>query len=137
MNNAQRMRKWRASLSPAKQAIIRTQNKAHAKKRYQENPIWARNRLMKQFHKITWGEFLIRVDSQNGRCAICGVMLEVESKKCVANKACMDHNHGTGENRGVLCHLCNRALGMFHESIEVLMAAIAYIERWKQPRKST
>ena len=40
----------------------------------------------------------------------------------------IDHNHVTGEFRGVLCKQCNRALGMFHDSEKVLQNALEYLK---------
>lgn len=38
-----------------------------------------------------------------------------------------DHDHETGEFRGVLCGPCNRALGLFGDSEEALARAIRYL----------
>jgi hypothetical protein len=40
----------------------------------------------------------------------------------------IDHNHDTGEFRGVLCRQCNRALGMFKDSSTILRNAVEYLE---------
>ena len=39
----------------------------------------------------------------------------------------MDHDHKTGKYRGYICHTCNRGLGMFQDSIEILNNAIEYL----------
>jgi hypothetical protein len=59
--------------------------------------------------------------AQKGVCAICGKY--PPKKKCL----CVDHNHKTGKVRGLLCNLCNAALGGFKDNIELLTAAIAYL----------
>ena len=41
----------------------------------------------------------------------------------------IDHNHATGEVRGVLCTQHNVGLGMMGESIEYLQSAIKYLEK--------
>jgi hypothetical protein len=59
-----------------------------------------------------------------GRCEICGMMLELDSKDTH-----IDHSHVTGEVRGVLCRGCNHGLGHFQDSPERLFSAITYLRR--------
>lgn len=51
-------------------------------------------------------------------CEICGTE---------EGKLCYDHNHNTGEFRGVLCVNCNTALGGFKDSPELLSRATSYL----------
>lgn len=39
----------------------------------------------------------------------------------------VDHCHETGQVRGLLCNLCNQALGLFKDSPELLARATAYL----------
>ncbi len=57
-----------------------------------------------------------------GRCTICGVP-EAELNK----NLCMDHSHTTGEFRGWLCCNCNRGLGNFKDSEDILINALHYL----------
>ena len=54
-------------------------------------------------------------------CALCGRPFSTPLRKCV------DHDHKTGAIRGILCNLCNRALGQFGDSVECLQKAIDYL----------
>ncbi|HEI0101362.1 TPA: hypothetical protein SIE44_004378 [Escherichia coli] len=38
------------------------------------------------------------------------------------------HNHATGEVRGLLCRHCNKSLGGFKDSREILLNAAKYLE---------
>ena len=69
---------------------------------------------------IDYGAVLL---SQGNKCAIC-------RKPAVEYKTrfCIDHNHETGEVRGLLCHNCNLALGSFKDSVDSLKRAIKYLE---------
>jgi hypothetical protein len=58
--------------------------------------------------------------SQNNLCAICN---NPSKNKALA----IDHNHKTGEVRGLLCHHCNLAIGLFKEDIDVFTSAIKYL----------
>lgn len=44
----------------------------------------------------------------------------------------VDHDHSTGEVRDLLCHNCNRALGLLQDSIENTKAALNYLKKWKR-----
>lgn len=64
---------------------------------------------------------------QNGKCAICkeeGFTLNPKQKL----KIVVDHCHKTGRVRGMLCHNCNRALGLLQDKVEYLQTAIGYLE---------
>lgn len=41
----------------------------------------------------------------------------------------IDHDHGTGKTRSLLCLSCNQGLGRFKDSPALLRRAAAYIER--------
>lgn len=66
--------------------------------------------------------------SQNGGCAICGSP-ETRIVKGTLNSLVVDHNHETGVIRGLLCALCNTALGKFHDDPDLLRRAAEYLER--------
>lgn len=58
---------------------------------------------------------------QGNVCAICG-RPSPDGRRLHA-----DHNHETKEFRGGLCHDCNRGLGIFRDSPELLEAAAKYL----------
>jgi len=68
-----------------------------------------------------------KMNKQSGCCEICGNTLIDRSG---SNNFCVDHNHTTGEVRGLLCKKCNTALGMLEESIESANMLIKYIEKY-------
>ena len=41
----------------------------------------------------------------------------------------IDHDHSTGEVRGLICQPCNKGLGFFRDNIESMKNAIAYLEQ--------
>jgi hypothetical protein len=68
-------------------------------------------------------------EAQGGKCAICGVIAGHRSRYGKVCRLAIDHDHRTGQVRGLLCNSCNRGLGRFKDSIEYLEAAIRYLKR--------
>ena len=64
---------------------------------------------------------------QNGVCALCLKPGFTMSEHHQAHLM-VDHCHSTGTVRGLLCHNCNRALGLLHDDTAALRRAIDYIE---------
>ena len=70
---------------------------------------------------------------QKGVCAICKkqeytrVASFVKGNKNI-QRLSVDHDHKTGKVRGLLCFSCNRALGYFKDSKEMLKDAIVYLD---------
>lgn len=62
----------------------------------------------------------------NGCCSICGLL-----DKTHKNSLHVDHDHVTGNVRGLLCSNCNTALGKFKEDISILDKAKVYLIRSK------
>lgn len=83
-----------------------------------------RERMLMKNYGMTLYDYEALMDLQDHRCRICRHK-EGERGRGVLT---VDHCHKTGVIRGLLCDPCNRALGMFLESPEVLRAAIEYLE---------
>lgn len=66
---------------------------------------------------ISESQYRALLDHHQGRCGICD-----KERPLV-----VDHNHDTGKVRGLLCHPCNKALGLFGDSVETLRAAEGYL----------
>lgn len=78
-------------------------------------------------HGITPEQFYERINAQGCRCALCGEPLEPPAAK--GNRAAvLDHDHVTGERRGVLHRQCNLGLGCFQDNPVRLGQAKRYLE---------
>jgi len=64
------------------------------------------------------------LEYQDKCCAICGA----DSDPCQRMLA-IDHCHDTNIIRGLLCSVCNQALGYFRDSIPTIQSAIVYLEK--------
>jgi hypothetical protein len=81
-----------------------------------------RNTLLKKYG-LTVSQFDQLSEAQNGVCAIC------KEENSLHDKLYVDHDHLTGEVRGLLCVRCNAGIGMFLDSTERLQSAIKYLTR--------
>jgi hypothetical protein len=83
-----------------------------------------RKAALKSYYKRRYGLTPEQVDAMRAAgCAICGAPDSVGRWK----KLHVDHDHKTGEVRGVLCDNCNHGLGHFKDSPELLSAARSYL----------
>ena len=71
---------------------------------------------------LTEDEYEAMLEAQGGVCAIC-------KEKPKGSRLSVDHVHGTDQVRGLLCNLCNPALGLFKDNPDRLKRAIEYLER--------
>mgnify|MGYP001570388182 CR=1 FL=1 len=71
---------------------------------------------------ITAEAYKALLAAQGGRCAICR---NLPGRKRLA----VDHCHDTEQVRGLLCFNCNVLLGCSRDNVEVLQAAIAYLNQ--------
>lgn len=105
--------------------------KKRRQKQWHENKKTIQSANHRSRIKNTYGlskiEYELKKKEQDGKCAIC----ESENGSARWPNLSIDHDHSTGKVRGLLCHTCNSALGMFRENKEVLLKAIKYLERYK------
>jgi hypothetical protein len=106
---SQKTPKGRARLRKAGKRYQRTSN--GQRKRFEWN-IFDRYGMS----RIAWDRV---VREQAGRCAICNV----ELRKC-----CIDHNHQTGQIRGLLCLHCNSGIGFFKDNPNLAVQGAEYLK---------
>lgn len=86
------------------------------------------NNYYKRVYNITLEDYLDMAEQQNFVCVICHKDNFAMGKQH-SGALVVDHCHTTNKVRGLLCHNCNRALGLLQDDKEVLMSAITYLER--------
>ena len=80
-------------------------------------------RWRKHAYKLSSIEYHILLELQFYQCAICQEWLDLSKRTHV------DHDHQTGEVRGILCSHCNHMLGHAREDINTLQSAVHYLEK--------
>lgn len=84
--------------------------------------VW-KHHLTKQY-SMTVDEYDALLLAQDGKCAICQ---SDKSKTSRTDRMHVDHDHATGEVRGLLCDSCNVGLGRFEDDPNLLIAAAMYL----------
>ena len=97
-------------------------NTSYSKTRYYEDYKTQRARKNVAKYNINMEQYRLMLEEQGGLCAVC------EQPNNLDRPLYIDHNHTTGEVRGLLCHRCNVALGMVSDNIEVLEKLIDYLK---------
>lgn len=82
----------------------------------------ARDAQYRRLYGITLADYERMARRQRWRCALCDRKPRKEDGRLV-----VDHNHATGEVRGLLCKPCNAALGLLGEKPERLLAGAQYL----------
>lgn len=81
------------------------------------------NYLLRVFG-ITEGDYNFLFKQQCGKCAVCG-----KSASNFKYRLSIDHDHFTGEIRGLLCVPCNRyVIGRNRKGLNFLKSAYEYLE---------
>lgn len=97
---------------------------------YRNNPDKAKNQRLRKYG-ITIEEYNVLREQQDFCCAICSRNeQQVEQGMSVKTSHALhvDHCHNTGKVRGLLCTNCNTMLGKAKDNVDVLKAAIKYLE---------
>lgn len=104
--------------------------KKWASTRKKKHPYRHRKHSLKRKFGITEADYDAMLAEQGGVCAICGRRPETLKRGGKPAKFLdVDHCHTTGKVRGLLCLLCNTALGHLQHNPELLHKAIAYLDR--------
>ncbi|WP_374580593.1 endonuclease VII domain-containing protein [Sphingomonas sp. J344] len=96
-----------------------------ATRRYRaRHPTRAKESDLRNRYGLSLTDFHDLLEAQGGVCAICSEPEQVKDGRSLA----VDHDHSTGEVRGLLCQKCNTGLGKFRDSPDLLREAIKYLE---------
>jgi len=82
-----------------------------------------REQQLAKIYDLTPKEVANMEEESHGCCFICGV-----HKSQLKKELFIDHNHETGQIRGLLCSNCNFMLGNAKDNIEILQKGINYLK---------
>jgi hypothetical protein len=104
---------------PRKYIGTKEERRRQAVKSWQDNN---RDKVLDQRYKrrygISYAEYKTMLSKQKNKCLICNT----------EDMLVVDHNHKTSEVRGLLCHSCNCAIGLFRDDPSMLQSAITYLK---------
>ena len=94
--------------------------------RERHDDLLRKTQLQRKFG-LTVADYDKMVDDHEGVCAIC-------RQPCkTGRRLAIDHCHGTGAIRGLLCQNCNIGLGKFQDDPALLKAAADYLLKSSNP----
>lgn len=105
----------------ASQPEIRIKVLREAREYGRNNKLRRRDRDLKNKYGISLEQYNDILNLQGGGCKLCGNKM----KKDALNT---DHCHETGRIRGILCWMCNTALGTLGDNIVGLEKAMKYLK---------
>lgn len=109
----------KSKYSPAQKEKEAARKARWMAKNKKQNKDWHLQHHLKNKYNLSLKDLEILKKFQNNKCCICNKNLE---------KPFVDHDHETGQIRGVLCRFCNTGLGFFQDSVSRLINAINYLE---------
>lgn len=105
----------------------------HINKKSLKEKEYRRKYMLKRNFGITLEQYNELLEKQNYSCAVC---LKHESQ--FKTKLAVDHNHTSGEIRGLLCNHCNHRIIGRHKDSELFYRAAKYLDNttgWFVPEK--
>lgn len=108
------MQKWREKNRERHNELAR---QSHQRNKYKHIGKARKYNLLRNYG-ITEQDYERMLIDQDGVCKICGYPPHGHGKNPESKKLHVDHDHKTGEVRGLLCSRCNGALGWYEKQKE-------------------
>lgn len=87
------------------------------------NPDSIKSNHLKFSYNLSLSVYKELYSKQEGCCACCG-----KHESTLSKKLGVDHCHTTGKIRGLLCNICNLALGYAKDDVRILANMIEYLK---------
>lgn len=109
--------------NPEYRETMKARSRAWTKANPERHVIHTRTGNLRRAYGLSKDQFAALVIAQDGKCALCRT--EEHGRSTVAAGHWMvDHNHETGEVRGLLCNGCNTALGHYEKLMREVGGAV-------------
>lgn len=119
--NKERVKEYTAAASKKWRENNAEKHKEYNREWKRANKDKTRAYHLKSKFDITQDDYDRMLDDQGSACAICGTSYDKTYH--------VDHDHDTGEVRGLLCDCCNRGLGYFKDNPSIMASAITYLSK--------
>ena len=85
-------------------------------------------RIMK--YGINNEDYINLLIKQEYKCVICKIHEDdlLKNNNKIYFPLCIDHSHKTNKVRGLLCHKCNRSIGLLNDDSSILYNAFKYLK---------
>ncbi len=112
-----------------KRPEVKERRKEYCKKNKDNIAKRTKEHHLKIKYGITLEDYKELLKQQGGVCAICR---KNENRKI--KFLSVDHDHKTGEVRGLLCNYCNSTLGYSKDNIDRLLKCAEYLNKYKSKK---
>ena len=104
----------------------KNRDKARQTTRQWRNTEHGKNKILLNKYGITLKQYNEMLDKQLHACAICKEP-EYQTLRGKAKQLSVDHDHKTGQVRGLLCQRCNTTLGRYKDDPFVWINFVSYL----------
>ena len=115
--------KWKEANKEARAAYQKQYHGEYRKREGVQKTLWERN--LRNNYQLAPEAFNALWEQQGGKCGVCSTPMAPRGR--TSDSVCVDHNHLTGEVRGLLCRGCNHGIGQLKDCPDVLEAAAKYL----------
>jgi len=116
-DNSERLREYKKQWSKNNPKKV----EKYRKEWYKDNSIYYKKWHIKNKYNLSYENWQMMWDNQDSKCAICKEPFTNPSS------AFVDHNHKTGNIRGLLCFKCNFAIGFLRDDPKLTAEVIEYL----------
>lgn len=113
--------------------VKRAQRTQYARKHRAKFATRYEDQRLQRTYGISLADYQRLLNEQDGCCAICRSAFGKSNRG--SKRLHVDHDHATGQPRGLLCGACNRGIGQLGDDVERVAAALRYLQQFERRRE--